>query len=178
MTTATSAGPPSANTTTTCTRAIARPTKPIGSVRNALTISKRCSTGHWRTVRNPNRNKQAVGHWALPRPPGSARRIFLRGSKTNLSICLRRCESSSLGRFAEQLFTCLNLPAAEVPCKTAPFASFSGRAEKEGPARPERVPIFSSFVRALKKASVMSNFYEIVRTKRYSFFDRIHGPLC
>jgi len=100
------------------------------------------------------------------------------GAKTNLSMCLKRREALSLGRFAEQLFTCLNLPAAEVPCKTAPFASFSGRAEKEGPARPERVPIFSSFVRALKKASVMSNFYEIVLTKRYSFFDRVHGPLC
>ena len=47
-----------------------------------------------------------------------------------------------MGRFAEQLLTCLNLPAADVPCKTAPFASFSGRTEKEGPARPERVPIY------------------------------------
>ena len=45
-------------------------------------------------------------------------------------------------RPAEQLSTWLHLPAAEVPCKTAPFASFSGRAEKEGPARPERVPIY------------------------------------
>ena len=91
------------------------------------------------------------------------------GAKTNLSMCLKRREALSLGRFAERVLTCLDLSAAEVPCKTAPFASFSGRAEKEGPARPERVPIFSSFVRALKKASVMSNFYEIVLTKRYSF---------
>ncbi len=43
---------------------------------------------------------------------------------------------------AEQLSTCLNLSAADVPCKTAPFASFSGRTEKEGPARPERGPIY------------------------------------
>ena len=58
---------------------------------------------------------------------------------TNLSMCLRRCESSSLERFAERVLTCINLSAAEVPCKTAPFASFSGRTEKDGPARPERV---------------------------------------
>ena len=45
----------------------------------------------------------------------------------------------------------LNLSVAEVPCKTAPFASFSGRTEKEGPARPERVPISSSLVKAIKK---------------------------
>ena len=64
------------------------------------------------------------------------------GAKTNLPMCLRRCESSSLGRFAELFLTCLNLSAAEVPCETAPFASFSGRTEKEGPARPERVPIY------------------------------------
>ena len=44
-------------------------------------------------------------------------------------------------RPAERVLTCLNLAAAEVPCETAPFASFSGRTEKEGPARPERVPI-------------------------------------
>ncbi len=41
--------------------------------------------------------------------------------------------------------------AADVPCKTAPFASFSGRTEKGGPARPERVPIFSSVVKEIKK---------------------------
>ena len=45
-------------------------------------------------------------------------------------------------RPAERVLTCLDLSAAEVPCKTAPFASFSGRAEKEGPARPERGPIY------------------------------------
>ena len=61
---------------------------------------------------------------------------------TNLPMCLRRCESLSLGRFAERVSTCFNLSAAEVPCKTAPFASFSGRTEKEGPARPEHVPIY------------------------------------
>ncbi|MBS5873834.1 MAG: hypothetical protein KIC46_06905, partial [Clostridiales bacterium] len=43
------------------------------------------------------------------------------------------------------------LPAAVVPCKTAPFASFSGRTEKGGPARPERGPIFSFLVRVIKK---------------------------
>ena len=45
-------------------------------------------------------------------------------------------------RPAELFLTWLYLPAADVPCKTAPFASFSGRAEKGGPARPERVPIY------------------------------------
>ena len=69
-------------------------------------------------------------------------------------------------RPAEQLSTWLHLAAAEVPCKTAPFASFSGRTEKEGPARPERVPIFFSLVKAIKKASIIRNFYEIVLTKR------------
>ncbi|MBS5874421.1 MAG: hypothetical protein KIC46_09925, partial [Clostridiales bacterium] len=57
----------------------------------------------------------------------------------------------SLGRFAERVLTCLNLSAADVPCKTAPFASFSGRAEKEGPARPERGPISSFLIKAIKK---------------------------
>ena len=56
-------------------------------------------------------------------------------------MCLKPRERLSLGRFAELFLTCLNLAAAEVPCETAPFASFSGRAEKEGPTRPERVPI-------------------------------------
>ena len=62
-----------------------------------------------------------------------------------------------MGRFAERVSTCLYLSAADVPCKTAPFASFSGRTEKEGPARPERVPI-----------------YEIVLyDETMSFFDRL-----
>ena len=73
------------------------------------------------------------------------------GAKTNLPMCLRRCESSSLGRFAERLLTCLDLSAAKVPCETAPFASFSGRTEKEGPARPERGPIFSSLIKVMEK---------------------------
>ena len=68
--------------------------------------------------------------------------IFARRAKTNLPMCLKRREALSLGRFAELFLTCLDLSAAEVPCKTAPFASFSGRAEKEGPTRPERIPIF------------------------------------
>ena len=77
--------------------------------------------------------------------------IFARRAKTNLPMCLKPRERLSLGRFAEQLSTCLYLSAAEVPCKTAPFASFSGRTEKEEPARPERGPIFSSLVRVIKK---------------------------
>ena len=40
--------------------------------------------------------------------------------------------------------------AAEVPCETAPFASFSGRTEKDGPARPERGPISPSLVKTIK----------------------------
>ncbi|MCI6400294.1 MAG: hypothetical protein MR815_00445 [Oscillospiraceae bacterium] len=64
------------------------------------------------------------------------------GVKTNLPMCLRRCESSSLGRFAERVGSWLHFSAAEVPCKTAPFASFSDRTEKGGPARPERIPIY------------------------------------
>ena len=89
-------------------------------------------------------------------------RIFARRAKTNLPMCLKRREALSLGRFAERVSTCLNLSAAEVPCKTAPFASFSGRTEKEGPARPERVPISSSLIKAIKKASVTGKFYKIV----------------
>jgi len=69
-------------------------------------------------------------------------------------------------RPAERVLTCLDLSAAEVPCKTAPFASFSGRTEKEGPARPERVPISSSLVRAIKKGKHNTEFYEMVLTKR------------
>jgi len=73
-------------------------------------------------------------------------------------MCLKRHEALRLGRFAEQLFTCLNLSAADVPCKTTPFASFSGRTEKEGPAR---VPISSSLVKAIKngkrKAEIVRN---------------------
>ena len=86
------------------------------------------------------------------------------GAKTNLPMCLRRCESSSLGRFAERVGSWLHFAAADVPCKTAPFASFSGRTEKEGPARPERGPISSSVVKAIKKASVTQKFYEMVLT--------------
>ena len=48
------------------------------------------------------------------------------GAKTSLSMCLKRREALSLGRFAERVLTCLDLSAAEVPCKTAPFTSFSG----------------------------------------------------
>ena len=65
-------------------------------------------------------------------------------------------------RPAEQLSTWLHFAAAEVPCKTAPFASFSGRAEKEGPARPERVPISSSTVKTIKKGKHNGEFYEMV----------------
>jgi len=57
-------------------------------------------------------------------------------------MCLKPRERLSLGRFAERVGSWLNLSAAAVPCKTAPFASFSGRTEKEGPARPEREPIY------------------------------------
>ncbi|MDY5591936.1 MAG: hypothetical protein SPF51_10435 [Candidatus Fimivicinus sp.] len=58
-----------------------------------------------------------------------------------------RCWALTEGRGSARL----NLSAAEVPCKTAPFASFSVRPEKEGPARPERDPISSSVVKASKK---------------------------
>ena len=78
-------------------------------------------------------------------------------------------------RPAEQLSTWLHLAAAEVPCETAPFASFSGRTEKDGPARPERVPISSSVAQAINKGN-RNRFYEIVFvyfTKRYPFFDRL-----
>ena len=61
-------------------------------------------------------------------------------------MCLKPRERLSLGRFAEQVSTWLHFAAAEVPCKTAPFASFSGRTEKGGPARPEHVPTFSFLI--------------------------------
>ncbi len=107
--------------------------------------------------------------------------IFARRAKTNLPMCLKPRERLSLGRFAERVSTWLNLPAAEVPCKTAPFASFSGRAEKEGPARPERVPMSSSVVKAIKKANVTQNYMKLflcILTKQYPFFSRLgrlHG---
>ncbi len=103
------------------------------------------------------------------------------GAKTNLSMCLKRREALSLGRFAEQVLTCLKLSAADVPCRTAPFASFSGRTEKEGPAWPERGPIFSSLVKAIKKGkhngeflrnrydATMSLFRQAVRVQRALF---------
>ena len=112
--------------------------------------------------------------WAFCRKAEAAQRftncvaregIFARRAKTNLPMCLRRCESSSLGRFAELFLTCLHLPAAEVPCKTAPFASFFGRTEKEGPARPERGSISSSLVKAIKKGMRNAEIYEIVPTQ-------------
>ena len=61
-------------------------------------------------------------------------------------------------------------PAAEVPCKTAPFASFSGRAEKEGPARPERGSIFSSLVKAIRESK---HFHE----KIFFFIEKGPVPL-
>ena len=108
--------------------------------------------------------------WALSEGRGSARftncvareGIFDRRAKTNLPMCLKRREALRLGRFAERVSTCLNLSAAEVPCKTAPFASFSGRTEKEGPTRPKRIPISSFLVKAIKRANVMQKFYEMV----------------
>ena len=95
--------------------------------------------------------------------------IFARRAKTNLPMCLRRCESSSLGRFAELLLTCLVLPAADVPCETVPFVSFSGRAEKEGPARPERVPIFLPCNQKGKHNAEILRMVLVYFTKRYSF---------
>ena len=89
-------------------------------------------------------------------------------------------------RPAEQLATCLNLSAAEVPCETAPFASFSGRAEKGGPARPERGPISSSLVEAIDEtimhpisargawastSGAMRLLYRVVEPE----FDRMHS---
>ena len=81
-------------------------------------------------------------------------------------MCLRRCESLSLGRFAEQLLTCLNLSAADVPCKTAPFASFSGRAEKEGPARPERGSTFSSLIMNCAAGIADATSFSLLDAKR------------
>ena len=78
-------------------------------------------------------------------------------------------------RPAERVRSWLHFTAAEVPCKTAPFASFSGRTEKGGPARPERGPIFSSLIKAIKKASITQNFYEMVLCillKRYPYAER------
>jgi len=77
--------------------------------------------------------------------------IFACRAKTNLPMCLKPRERLSLGRFAERVGSWLHLSAAEVPCKTAPFASFSGRTEKEGPARPERIPIFSFLIKVMEK---------------------------
>jgi len=63
--------------------------------------------------------------------------------KTNLSMCLKRREAVSLKPFRRTgWFVTIILPLPKCRAKTAPFASFSGRAEKEGPARPERGPIY------------------------------------
>ena len=110
-------------------------------------------------VGRPRQRPQNLSAWLvrefLPLPRTA-------GAKTNLSMCLKRREALSLGRFAERVLMCLDLAAADVPCNTAPFASFSGRTEKEGPARPERVPILLPLSRQSKKASVTQKFYEIV----------------
>ena len=83
------------------------------------------------------------------------------GAKTNLPMCLKPRERLSLGRFAERVSPWLYLPAADVPCKTAPFASFSGRTEKEGPARPERVPIYEIVL--VHFDEMISLFYRLKR---------------
>jgi len=107
--------------------------------------------------------------------------ISARRAKTNLPMCLRRCESSSLGRFTEQLSTCLHLSAAEVPCKTAPFASFSGRTEKEGPARPERVSTFSSLIMNCAAGIADATSFSLLDAKRtkqekHAWGSVPHGP--
>ena len=60
--------------------------------------------------------------------------IFARRAKTNLPMGLRRCESSSLGRFAELFLTCLVLSAADVPYENGPFC-FLFRPSGKGRAR-------------------------------------------
>ena len=42
--------------------------------------------------------------------------LFARRAKTNLSMCLKCREALSLGRFAEQLLTCLDLAAIYITC--------------------------------------------------------------
>ena len=55
------------------------------------------------------------------------------------------CASRRTGSVVAQIHRCRSA------VQKAPFASFSGRAEKEGPTRPERVSISSSVVKASKK---------------------------
>jgi len=57
--------------------------------------------------------------------------------------------------------------------QTAPFASFSGRTEKEGPARPERIPISSSIVQGNQKSKRNAEMLQIVLMQRYPFFDKL-----
>uniref|UniRef100_UPI003FF105F6 hypothetical protein n=1 Tax=Candidatus Fimivicinus sp. TaxID=3056640 RepID=UPI003FF105F6 len=50
-----------------------------------------------------------------------------------------------------------------------------------GPARPERGPISSSLVKAIKKASVVQKFYEIVLVhfdETIALFRQIDTPFC
>ena len=61
-------------------------------------------------------------------------------------------------------------PLPKCRAKTAPFASFSGRTEKEGPARPERIPISSSVVRAIRESK---HFHE----KIFFFIEKGPVPL-
>ncbi len=81
-------------------------------------------------------------------------------------MCLIRREALSLGRFAERVSTCFNLSAAEVPCRTAPFASFSGRTEKEGPTRPERIPISSSLIMNCDAGFADATLFSLLDAKR------------
>jgi len=69
-------------------------------------------------------------------------------------------------RPAERVLTCLDLSAAEVPCKTAPFASFSGRTEKDGPARPERVPTFSFLIMNCDAGIADATSFSLLDAKR------------
>ena len=69
-------------------------------------------------------------------------------------------------RPAERVGSWPHLPAAEVPCKTAPFASFSGRAEKEGPARPERVSTFSFLIMNCAAGIAGATSFSLLDAKR------------
>jgi|GEM_PF-6362481 len=69
--------------------------------------------------------------------------IFARRVKTNLPMCLRRCESSSLGRFAERVGSWLNfLPLPKCRAKRPLLLPFPAERKRKGPRGLSAVQFF------------------------------------
>ncbi|MDY5589920.1 MAG: hypothetical protein SPF51_00005, partial [Candidatus Fimivicinus sp.] len=77
-------------------------------------------------------------------------------------------ESSSLGRFAERVLTCLDLSAAEVPCKRPLLLPFPAERKRKGLRGLSAVQFLLPLSRQAKKAEVTQKFYEIVFSREVS----------